>query len=210
MQKAIVTSMLLLGLAACAEKAEMAMPAAFPQPKAAVVKSCPELAGSYRNMGVQQDGSGVFLSNLMGIYNTAFDKPEARALAYRRVAQMNAVRLDFFQHETGALDVTARAVDRDLILHPLPGKGQELRCEQGWLQLVVGEGKLPFGLSREILAFARSSDGGLLVKREERNLLKQSLQRSPSGKALGWYYFPAETEESRTAAEQRDIFSPQG
>lgn len=173
--------------AACSSQPTSYAPAGFPA--AETTHGCPKIDGSYRNLGMQQDGSGVFLSNVVGPYNAAFKKPEARALAYRRVSLMNAIYASIRSEKDGGVDLTLKAVDRDLILHPMPGKGQELVCQKGWLTLVNHTAGSSLGLSREKIGFNHAVDGGLLVKRQEENILSASLS-DDAEKALGWYYFP--------------------
>lgn len=165
------------------------MPTQFPAAMSATA-SCPEIGGSYSNLGIQRDGRGVFLSNVLGPYNTAFAKKEERALAYRRVALMNAVYADVYRHENGALDITLKAVDRDLILHPLPGKKQELACRKGWLLLKTPNPAAPFGMGAEILAMTLSTEGGLLIKKQQEDVFSKALASSSPETALSWYYFP--------------------
>jgi hypothetical protein len=174
-------------ITACSSQPTSYAPAGFPA--AETTHGCPKIDGSYRNLGVQQDGAGVFLSNVIGPYNAAFKKPEERALAYRRVSLMNAIYADIKSQKSGEVDVTLKAVDRDLILHPMPGKGQELVCQKGWLTLVNQATGSSLGLNREKMGFNHAVDGGLLVKRQEENVISASLTDDPE-KALGWYYFP--------------------
>ncbi len=188
---------LLIMLSACASRTVAPVADAFPRRIDA--KSCPDLDGLYRNLGMDQTGEGVFLSNVLEPLNAAFEDEKQRYLAYRRVAHITNVFAKFKRQKDGAEDITLRAVDRALVLHPLPGKGQVLRCKDSWLEVEYENPDALLGLSKlskRLASFSRAADGGLVMKEGKKPLLALLTSRKDTAK---WYYFPTYEKPKRVS-----------